>query len=315
MAPAGETRDYYKVLGVDRFASDVEIRNAYRKQALLHHPDKNPEKMQEAAEQFRLVAEAYSVLKDPQLRWAYDRPSGQRNRSAQRHSRGAASGTIGSSSSFTMSRAQDLFEEVFGNVVTATIGMVAESSAVKATASSLSMAAESVGKTQMARDAVAQHLGSLTEQANSKLAAMVRSEALCRKTLERHRERLGEHRRKVAEVQEARSTRPVGFLAAAWEWVHGEQEAADQLYDTQAELETRKLQNQLLWAEKAWEQSDQDLADARMAAMSAQSAEDEMRRAEGVSMGDAARAGAFLLGSLVGRVHGEPQAQKVRALR
>jgi molecular chaperone DnaJ len=67
-----EKRDYYQVLGVGRGASDQEIKSAYRQAALKFHPDRNPDS-HEAEENFKEVAEAYSVLIDPQKRAAYDR--------------------------------------------------------------------------------------------------------------------------------------------------------------------------------------------------------------------------------------------------
>ena len=54
-------RDYYEVLEVDRSASLDEIKKAYRKMALKHHPDKNPDDPA-AEEKFKEAAEAYSVL-------------------------------------------------------------------------------------------------------------------------------------------------------------------------------------------------------------------------------------------------------------
>jgi len=65
-------RDYYEVLGVARDAADAEIKSAYRKQALKHHPDRNPGS-KEAEEKFKEAAEAYAVLADEDKRRLYDR--------------------------------------------------------------------------------------------------------------------------------------------------------------------------------------------------------------------------------------------------
>ena len=65
-------RDYYEVLGVTKAATDQEIKSAYRKLALKHHPDRNPGD-KKADEQFKEAAEAYAVLADTDKRHMYDR--------------------------------------------------------------------------------------------------------------------------------------------------------------------------------------------------------------------------------------------------
>jgi molecular chaperone DnaJ len=65
-------RDYYEVLGVGREATDQQIKSAYRKLALKHHPDRNPGDTR-AEERFKEAAEAYAVLADRDKRSAYDR--------------------------------------------------------------------------------------------------------------------------------------------------------------------------------------------------------------------------------------------------
>ncbi|WKN30423.1 J domain-containing protein [Porifericola rhodea] len=64
-------KDYYKILGVDKSASQDAIKKAYRKLAVKYHPDKNPDN-KEAEEKFKDIAEAYEVLKDPEKRKRYD---------------------------------------------------------------------------------------------------------------------------------------------------------------------------------------------------------------------------------------------------
>lgn len=66
-----EKRDYYEILGVERSASEGEIKKAYRKLALKYHPDKNPNDV-EAEEKFKEAAEAYEVLSNAEKRQRYD---------------------------------------------------------------------------------------------------------------------------------------------------------------------------------------------------------------------------------------------------
>src|SRR3954469_8501104 len=64
--------DFYGVLGVERGASDDDIKKAYRKLAMTYHPDRN-NGAKEAEEKFKAITEAYDVLRDPNKRALYDR--------------------------------------------------------------------------------------------------------------------------------------------------------------------------------------------------------------------------------------------------
>ena len=99
--------DYYKLLGVDRNASDAEIKKSYRRMAMKFHPDRNKDNPQEAEAKFKLIKEAYEVLSDPKKRSAYD----QFGHAGVDQSRGA-----GGFGGFGAESFSDVFGDVFGDI-------------------------------------------------------------------------------------------------------------------------------------------------------------------------------------------------------
>ena len=100
-------RDYYEVLGVDKSASEDEIKKAYRKIAIKYHPDRNPGN-KEAEEKFKEAAEADDVLHDPQKRQQYDQ-FGFNGPGA-----GFGGGGFGGGASMNMDDIFSMFGDIFG---------------------------------------------------------------------------------------------------------------------------------------------------------------------------------------------------------
>ena len=101
-------RDYYEVLGVNRDASDDDIKKAYRKLAMKFHPDRNPDS-KEAEEKFKEAKEAYEILSDAQKRGAYDQYGHAGVDPSAGGGRGGPQGFEGFADAFG-----DIFGDIFG---------------------------------------------------------------------------------------------------------------------------------------------------------------------------------------------------------
>ncbi len=97
--------DYYKLLGVERNASDSEIKKSYRSMAMKYHPDRNKDNPETAEVKFKQIKEAYEVLSDPQKRSAYDQ-----------FGHAGVDGSMGGRGGFTAESFSDVFGDVFGDI-------------------------------------------------------------------------------------------------------------------------------------------------------------------------------------------------------
>jgi molecular chaperone DnaJ len=100
--------DFYKLLGVDKNASDAEIKKSYRSKAMKFHPDRNKDNPVEAEAKFKQIKEAYEVLSDPKKRSAYDQFG---HAGVDPSMGGGRHGGFGGGESFS-----DVFGDVFGDI-------------------------------------------------------------------------------------------------------------------------------------------------------------------------------------------------------
>ncbi|MDP2902785.1 MAG: molecular chaperone DnaJ [Methylovulum sp.] len=101
-----EKEDFYKVLGIERNASDAEIKKKYRSLAMKFHPDRNADNPEAAEVKFKQIKEAYEILSDPKKRSAYD----QFGHAGVDPSMGGRPGSAGGEGF------SDIFGDVFGDI-------------------------------------------------------------------------------------------------------------------------------------------------------------------------------------------------------
>lgn len=101
------SKDYYELLGVNKGASEADLKAAYRKLAMKYHPDRNPGD-KEAEHKFKEISQAYDVLKDADKRAAYDR-------FGHAAFEGGAGGAGPGAAGFDFSNFSDIFDDLFGD--------------------------------------------------------------------------------------------------------------------------------------------------------------------------------------------------------
>ncbi|MCO5564793.1 hypothetical protein L7F22_018461 [Adiantum nelumboides] len=111
--------DYYRILKVDKTASEDDLKKSYKRLAMKWHPDKNPDNKVYAEAKFKQICEAYEVLSDSHKRSVYDRYGEEGLKDMPTDTASAEALSSGSTSrsthKFNPRKAEDLFSEVFGS--------------------------------------------------------------------------------------------------------------------------------------------------------------------------------------------------------
>lgn len=337
--------DYYAILGVEPTADAAELKKAYRREAMKHHPDKNPDRVKEATALFQKIGEAYAVLSDPAARAAYD----GRDRSKP---------TDFSSWIPSSFDARDLFRDVFGETVVAGLaaagGAVAHtvSEAASATATGLTYASDTIAQNGVVRWSVGAGLGSLSAQAQSDRDTKAAVEARCRAIWEDRVRTLEEHEAQYAEMKLERDNAyrrisrmamagtvicflllpvlvglapliPIGATIVAWlleiafgmfvvqRWIKANGLLHSNSVLEQAEMDAAEvLRLRVREARRAWEAANASFHTSEYACRVAKEEEAEVER-DGASLAGTVRVVGHLLGSLAARAstpllaHGE----------
>ena len=97
-------RDYYQVLGVNKNASGDDIKKSYRRLAMKHHPDRNPDN-KDSAEKFKEGQEAYAILSDEKKRQSYDQ-----------FGHAGVDASAGGAGGFDFGDLGDVFGDIFGDI-------------------------------------------------------------------------------------------------------------------------------------------------------------------------------------------------------
>jgi curved DNA-binding protein CbpA len=283
--------DCYKLLGVGPLADASDIRRAYREHALRHHPDKNPDRMNQATECFKLIAEAYSVLQDPQTRADYDLHIYPNTQHGVFHSQTAWAGYHVSAD-----KSRDLFKEVFGEEAAAGLLRVAASTAAAT--------ADRVSKASFVRGPVSCGLASLRDEAESAVASKRIEEALAKACWQERLLEFNKHTSNHSRDLKARLERRETFCQRLQWRKRRSRRADEQALDREVSITSTRLRQQLHAAEMPWAQSRKELVKTEASAIHASTELVDVRR-HGVSFGHAAAAGAYLLTRMAEKVRTE----------